>query len=332
MNYLIFGGEGFIGAHLASYLAESVAGPSDKIYSLDIRRQPERESPAGFIACDVRNPIRLDHIPDPENSIIFNLAAVHTTPGHPDHEYFETNIKGAENICDFARAHGIRKIVFTSSIAPYGPSEEEKSESSSIPMPNSPYGISKLVAEYIHQNWLTEDRTARHLFIVRPGVVFGKGEGGNFTRLYNALKKGFFFYPGRKDTIKASVYVKDVARILWEGIDQSLPGKPETYNLTYAPAPTIEVICETIASVTKVSKPAILVPAIPLKTVASMLYFSGKLIGKTFNGIHPDRVRKLMISTNINGEKLEQSSLKLRYTLKDAIEDWYVDCGNEGLR
>lgn len=46
----------------------------------------------------------------------------------------------------FAERYGIRKILFTSSIAPYGAAEELKTEET-IPMPNTPYGISKLVAE-----------------------------------------------------------------------------------------------------------------------------------------------------------------------------------------
>lgn len=83
--------------------------------------------------------------PTPDD-IIFNFAAVHRTPGHEDHEYFETNIRGAENVVAFAERHGIKQIVFTSSIAPYGPSEELKSEDT-LPTPNSAYGISKLVAE-----------------------------------------------------------------------------------------------------------------------------------------------------------------------------------------
>ena len=47
--------------------------------------------------------------------IIYNLAAIHTTPGY---EYCETNIKGAENICNFSRQKKINTIVFTSSMAP----------------------------------------------------------------------------------------------------------------------------------------------------------------------------------------------------------------------
>ena len=27
-----------------------------------------------------------------KNDVIFNLAAIHKTPGHPDKDYFETNI------------------------------------------------------------------------------------------------------------------------------------------------------------------------------------------------------------------------------------------------
>ena len=57
----------------------------------------------------------------------------------------------------------------------------------------------------------------RQLLIVRPGVVFGKGENGNFTRLYWAIRGHKFAYPGRKDTIKACIYVKELVRfLLWK--------------------------------------------------------------------------------------------------------------------
>ena len=55
-----------------------------------------------FVYCDVRKPIEnMPFTPTPDD-IIFNFAAVHRTPGHPDHAYFETNIRGAENVCAFA--------------------------------------------------------------------------------------------------------------------------------------------------------------------------------------------------------------------------------------
>ena len=151
-----------------------------------------------------------------EDDVIFNFAAVHRTPGHEDHEYFETNIRGAENVVAFAEKWNIKKIVFTSSIAPYGAAEELKKETT-LPTPNTAYGISKLVAEKIHEKWQNGDAAHRQLTIVRPGVVFGKGENGNFTRLYWAIRGHKFAYPGRKDTIKACIYVKELVRfLLWK--------------------------------------------------------------------------------------------------------------------
>jgi GlcNAc-P-P-Und epimerase len=325
MNYLIFGGSGFIGSHLAEYVAGRNAN-AESIYNFDLKAK--EHTTEQFIFADVRKPITLK-LKDISSSIIFNLAAVHVTPGHANHEYFETNIWGAENICDFARQNNIDTIVFTSSISPYGVSEETKTELT-LPMPNTPYGISKLTAEYIHKIWQSEKPDERKLIIVRPGVVFGKNEGGNFTRLYNSLKRGVFFYPGRKNTIKAAVYVKDVVRILFDAAMNELPGVV-TLNLTYFPAPSIQEICKAIADVTKVKESKIVIPSLSLKFAAGVIYSSAKLFGKTINGIHPDRVKKLMVSTNISGEKLISTNYKLQFNLEEAITDWFNDCKGEGL-
>ena len=169
-----------------------------------------------FIEYDIRKPIENLPFTPTEDDVIFNFAAVHRTPGHEDHEYFETNIRGAENVVAFAEKWNIKKIVFTSSIAPYGAAEELKKETT-LPTPNTAYGISKLVAEKIHEKWQNGDAAHRQLTIVRPGVVFGKGENGNFTRLYWAIRGHKFAYPGRKDTIKACIYVKELVRfLLWK--------------------------------------------------------------------------------------------------------------------
>ena len=169
-----------------------------------------------FIEYDIRKPIENLPFTPTEDDVIFNFAAVHRTPGHEDHEYFETNIRGAENVVAFAEKWNIKKIVFTSSIAPYGAAEELKKETT-LPTPNTAYGISKLIAEKIHEKWQNGDAAHRQLTIVRPGVVFGKGENGNFTRLYWAIRGHKFAYPGRKDTIKACIYVKELVRfLLWK--------------------------------------------------------------------------------------------------------------------
>ena len=54
-------------------------------------------------------------------------------------------------------------------------------------------------------------------------------------------------------------------------------------------------------------------------------------IGGKKVGIHPDRVKKLMVSTNISGKKLNECGYKFHYTLEEAIKDWFKDCDEQGL-
>lgn len=334
MNYFIFGGSGFIGTHLIHLLKEKCVTDLDVIYDLDIVMPGEegvvpgvvkRNDGVKYIRLDVRKPIEFEFVPT-KNDIIFNLAAVHRTPGHLDYEYFETNIRGAENVVAFAEKHNIKKILFTSSIAPYGAAEKLKEEST-LPTPNSPYGISKLVAEKIHESWAAKD-SARELTISRPGIVYGKGEHGNMTRLYWGQRKRYFFYTGRKDTIKACIYVKELVLFFkYRIIDNSFVGT-DIFNCTFEPAYNIEQICTTMQKATEMKRFIPLIPGGLLMMVARIL---GPIGGKKV-GIHPDRVKKLMISTNICGKKLATSGYKFRYTFEESLRDWYMDCDCKGLK
>lgn len=330
MNYLIFGGTGFIGTHLTKLLTELY--PDKKVYNLDIIEPgtplptvKDYNSPlktgevlqSEFIYCDVRKPIELG-IAVTADDVIFNFAAVHRTPGHPDHEYFETNILGAEYVCAFAEKHGIRKIVFTSSIAPYGAAEELKRETT-LPTPNTPYGISKLVAEKIHIAWQARNEKERQLTILRPGVVFGKGENGNFTRLYWAIRGHKFAYPGRKDTIKACIYVKELVRFILYRVEHHEEGV-ELYNCCYEPAYTIQHIVEAIKKATGLTLTVFDIPNWVIMPIAAVIGALGAPMG-----ICPARVRKLQISTNICGQKLKDSGYKFKWTFEEALQDWFED-------
>ena len=322
MSYFIFGGSGFIGTHLVTLINNLY--PGTPIYNLDIVEN-SHEGKSTYINCDVRSDINVD-VPITSEDVIFNFAAVHRTPGHPDQAYFETNIRGAENVCAFAEKLGIKKIVFTSSIAPYGAAEDLKTEDT-LPTPNTPYGISKLVAEKIHTVWQAKKPNERQLTIVRPGVVFGKGENGNFTRLYRGIRGGKLFYPCRKDTIKACIYVKELVRFMLYRLENHNEGV-ELYNCTFEPAFTIEQIVETMKKVTGIQRTIVKVPGSLLLTAASIV---GPLGGKAL-GICPARVKKLMISTNICGKKLADSGYKFHYTFEEAIKDWYRDNDNLYLK
>ena len=193
-------------------------------------------------------------------------------------------------------------------------------------MPNVPYGISKLVAEKIHQMWQVKDER-RELTIVRPGIVYGKGEHGNMTRLYKGMKGHYFMYTGRKDTIKACIYVKELVLFFKHRmLDNTFPGT-DVFNCTFEPAYNIEQICETIKKATGLKYRIPLIPGGLLMTAATIL---GPIGGKKV-GIHPARVKKLMISTNICGKKLADSGYKFHYSLEESFMDWFEDCERKSL-
>ncbi len=334
MNYIITGGTGFIGTHLTNLLNE--VHPNAHVWNLDIVK-PGSPNPvvkeykpavrdgetlgSKYVETDIRKTINeLPFTPTPED-VVFNFAAVHRTPGHEDREYFETNIRGAENVCAFAEQYGINNMVFTSSIAPYGASEQLKEETT-LPTPNTAYGISKLVAEKIHMAW-QKGGEGRKLTIVRPGVVFGRGENGNFSRLYWSIRKHTFAYPGRKDTIKACVYVKELVRfILWNVEERKTLF--DIYNCTFEPAYTIEQIVTAMKKVTGLTQS---VPYIPNSIIMPMAVCA-KLVGSPM-GICPARVKKLQISTNICGKKMKESGYQPKWSFEEALDDWYRD--NKGM-
>ncbi|UJL44073.1 NAD(P)-dependent oxidoreductase [Shewanella vesiculosa] len=119
-NIVIFGGSGFIGTHLI----DSLFATASKIISIDIKQPTKRVKNVEYIQADVRDLSTLELFEGID--IIYNFAAIHTTPGHEHHEYYETNIMGAIEICKFATKCNIKEIVFTSSISVYGPGEDKK--------------------------------------------------------------------------------------------------------------------------------------------------------------------------------------------------------------
>lgn len=308
-DVVIFGGAGFIGQHLARRL---IALGANRIVLADLRRPTGTfEDAVSFVECDVRRPIELEASAD---TVVFDLAAVHRTPGHEDHEYFETNVAGARNIADFCERSGVSRVFFTSSIAVYGPSEEATTERTP-PQPAIAYGHSKLQAEQIYDAW-AHGAPGRTLVVARPGTVFGPGEGGNFTRLAAALAKRRFVYPGRRDTIKACGYVADLIESLRFAEDLASP--TVTYNFGLAAPPTIEQVCVAFCNVAGFARPRFVAPAPVLVAAAKTL----TKLGAT--NIDPDRVMKLVQSTHIIPQVLIDSGYPYRFDLEGALADWYA--------
>lgn len=325
----IFGGTGFIGTHMAQHLLQEnladrivlvdLAPPRDEPYTATLQ-QGLRSGRVEYIQWDVRKPIPVSLL-QTRPSTIFNLAAIHREPGHKPCEYFQTNIYGAENVCEYATASQCSRIVFTSSISPYGATEEQKDETS-LTTPETPYGSSKLVAEKIHMTW----RAAcpdRRLLILRPGVVFGPGENGNVTRLIRSVLKGYFIYIGNRATRKAGGYVKELCYVTQFGLEhQEKSGEKVTLlNFSMNPPPTLEDFVDAIRAVTG-SRP--LLPSLPRPLIIWAAYLIEAVAdaARIKQPISSVRVRKLFHSTRIDPKRLRDLGYKWHFGLEDAFRDW----------
>jgi len=202
---VVFGGSGFIGTRLVARLLK--AGCDVRIADIVC----SNEHPELYVPCDVRN---FDDVAAAcrDRDVIYNLAAEHVDDVQPRDLYYQTNVDGAGNICRAAEMHGIRRIIFTSSVAIYGLPDRETDESGAA-APFNDYGKSKLRAEEVHRQWLrgAEDRG---LVIVRPTVVFGEGNHHNFYALMRQLATGRFLMVGKGRNRKSVAYVENVAAFL----------------------------------------------------------------------------------------------------------------------
>lgn len=334
-NAVIFGGAGFIGTFFARHLIEDQQ--VSHVYLYDHEPVSEKEfkyrkkiiesyPQITMIKGDVRKTI--DWVPSEPIDLVANFAAVHREPGHEDYEYFECNLLGAENVCSWAERIGCNRIIFSSSIAPYGPSEEVRDESS-LPVPKTAYGSSKLAAEKIHQVWQAKSEQ-RQLVIVRPGVVFGPGEGGNVSRLIKAVTKRYFFYMGNRQTRKAGVYVKELCNAMtWVlNSDKARTERVSLFNMSMNPGPSIEEYVDSIARVSEIKVWIPQVPSFVLLAVAYMIDIVARPLGIN-HPFSPVRIRKLIRSNNILPTYLVENGYEFKYSLDQALSDWKKDYPEE---
>ena len=198
----IFGGSGFLGYNLTNLLNKKNINFS--IFDKKISHNFPEKTIEGNI-CD------LDSLKKVETSEIFiNLAAEHRDDVQPLYLYDQVNIEGSKNICELARKTNVKKIIFASSVAIYGFAKPNTDENGKINYFND-YGRTKFEAEKIYRQWYEENPKERTLIIIRPTVIFGKGNRGNVFNLFNQINKGVFAMIGNGKNIKSMAYVKNVA-------------------------------------------------------------------------------------------------------------------------
>lgn len=309
MNILITGGSGFIGTRLVDDLLKE--GHSVTIFDkVNSDKYPELVT-----IGDVRDVNALVEALKGMD-IVYNLAAEHADNVTPISLYADVNIGGAENIVFAAKSNGVKKIVFTSSVAVYGLNRGEPNESFEA-QPFNEYGRTKYEAEKIFIEW-QEERSDNSLVIVRPAVIFGERNRGNVYNLIKQIKSGMFLMIGNGKNKKSMGYVGNIASFL-TFLTNMTAGK-QIYNFADKEDLSSHEIIDIVTSELGYTKK---VPSVPswFGLMGGYVFdILAKMTGRKFS-VSSIRIKKFMAETTVNTDKLLQSGFKAPYTLKEGLHN-----------
>jgi nucleoside-diphosphate-sugar epimerase len=149
-HYLVTGGAGFIGSHIA----ERLIGDGHDVRVFDNFSTGKRDNVSAFsgrctvIEGDIRDAGMVDDAVRGVDFVIHQaaLASVPRSINDPLSTN-EVNVEGTLNLLVAARNHRVKRFVYASSSSVYGDSPKLPKEETLSPNPKSPYAVSKLAAE-----------------------------------------------------------------------------------------------------------------------------------------------------------------------------------------
>lgn len=268
MTWLLTGGAGYIGAHvLAELRAQSIPVVVLDDLSTGIRSRVPAEIP--FAAVSVLDADAVtDVLRTHEVTGVIHLAAkksVAESVANPA-GYYRENVVGFERLLAATAAAGVERMVYSSSAAVYGIPAGERVDERSATRPESPYGRTKLICE-----WMLDDvgRTGgmRHVSLryfnvagAASPALGDRGVDNLIPRVLRAISVGTrpeIFggdYPTRDGTcVRDYVHVVDLARAHVAAVLRSAdPAAPtgEIFNVGRGEGVTVREVMTTVAEVT----------------------------------------------------------------------------------
>lgn len=306
MKITIIGGSGFVGTNLCQLLASK----QQDFEIIDLRMS--NQFPNKCKIADVRDVETLRNTIT--GDVVVNLAAVHRDDVRDIQEYKRTNVDGAENVALVCSEKGIRKIVFTSTVAVYGFAKPNTNEGGEI-NPFNEYGRTKFEAEEKLRTWLKNGPNS--LIIVRPTVIFGEGNRGNVYNLFQQIASNKFVMVGNGENKKSMAYIGNIVAFLDVCIMTSQ--RYGLYNYVDTPDLTMNELVSKIRRILKGKDGVgIRVP-----------FWMGLLLGYIFDiiaivvrrnlPVSSIRIKKFCTSTNFRSAKTDLENFKTPFHLSEGI-------------
>ena len=189
MRHVIFGGDGFVGRHLAPKL---VADGEEVIVADIVKSELPHYRSVRHIHCDVTDPSSIAAVGLKADDMVYNLSAKMLSPIQvraKRHEFFfPVNFHGTEHIMQAMDKVGAQKLAHFTTDMIYGHTFTNPMTEEHPVAPLGEYGLSKLRTEELATEW-RERGMAISLF--RPRLIIGPGRLGILEKLFKLIDWNF---------------------------------------------------------------------------------------------------------------------------------------------
>jgi UDP-glucose 4-epimerase len=232
---------------------------------------------------------------------VFHLAAklhiYNPAPALKD-EYFRVNIEGTRCLAGAARAAGVKRLIFFSTISVYGSSRPTQLFDEDAPLnPDSWYAETKIEGEKIVLDELPST-------VLRVAAVYGPRMKGNYPRLVEAMRRGRLALIGDGRNRRTLVHETDVCDAAIMAVEQ-VAAAGQIFNATDGRVHTMREIIAAIAAALGQRPPRLHLPVRPVRAVAGLMEDGLRMAGKT-SPIGRATIDKLTEDIAVSGDKLQR--------------------------
>jgi dihydroflavonol-4-reductase len=322
MLAFVTGATGFVGSHVARVLAEQGAD-----LRLLLRSSSDPKNIEGLKAdrvvgdlCDSASLEKSMAGCD----VVFHVAADYRLWVRDPDQMYRTNIEGTRAVLEAARKNGVRRVVYTSSVATMGfasngyPADE-----------NSPVSLANMIGPYKRSKFMAEEvamsagRSGMDVVVVNPSTPVGERDikpTPTGRIVVDFLKKKF---PAYVDTGLNLVDVTECARGHVAALEKGKSG--ERYILGGENL-TLKQILDKLAAITGLPSPKVRVPYVmALATGVVDQMITGHILGRepraTIDAVRMGR-KKMFVSSSKAERELGWKTVPVDAALRRAV-DWF---------
>jgi nucleoside-diphosphate-sugar epimerase len=237
---LVTGSAGQIGAELVPHL-RSLHGKENVVAAIHRASGPPSLRDGPVITLDTGDSAAVaGALREHRIDTVYHLAALLSATGEKNPQLaWEINMDGLRNVLEAARAAGVSRLFWPSSIGAFGPDAPRVEAPQNAPLnPTTMYGVTKVAGEllcnYYFVKYGLDVRCLRY-----PGLISNVAPPGGGTTdyaveiFYSALQKGSYSCFLREDTTLPMMYMPDAlkATVLIMEADPSRVPRHLGYNL-----------------------------------------------------------------------------------------------------